>query len=130
VSDAILTDARTYLPSGNAPTAGPATDKNTPPKVTDSVAPGYCWFDVPVELRPTSGATLTVFAVKAILKNQPVAAARPLNRPDWIAAIKTAPATMQMITGSGSDLIYAYKIPFNFYWDIVIANGPQTPVAP
>jgi hypothetical protein len=130
VSDQILTDARTYLPSGNLPLAGPATDPLHPTAVTDTVAPGYCWFDVPVELRPKSGATLTVFAVKSILKNNPVSAARPLNRPDWIDAAKTATATMKMITSSGSDLTYAYKIPFNYDWDIVVASGPQTPVAP
>jgi hypothetical protein len=45
-------------------------------------------------------------------------------------AAKTASATMTMITSSGTDLTYAYKIPFNFDWDIVVANGPQTPVAP
>jgi hypothetical protein len=53
-----------------------------------------------------------------------------LNRPDWIDAIKTATATMKMLTSSGSDLTYAYKIPFNFDWDIVVASGPQTLVAP
>ena len=127
VNSLILTDARTYLPSGNSATAGPAT---TSGKVTDSVGPGYCWFDIPVGLRPSGGATLTVFAVKSILKNNPVSGARVLNRPDWMDAAKTASATMAMITSSGSDLTYAYKIPFNFDWDIVIANGPQTPVAP
>jgi hypothetical protein len=118
VTDLIMTDARSYLPTGTTPGAGA------------TVAPGYCWFDIPVELRPTPGATLTVFAVKSILKNQPVAAARPLNRPDWIDAIKTATATMKMLTSSGADLTYAYKIPFNYAWDIVVASGPQTPVAP
>ena len=127
LTDLIMTDARTFLPSGNAASTGPATTSGT---VTDKVAPGYCWFDIPVELRPTSGATLTVFAVKSILKNNPVAAKRPLNRPDWIDAIKTATATMKMLTSSGADLTYAYKIPFNFDWDIVVASGPQTPVAP
>jgi hypothetical protein len=130
VSSLILTDARTYLPSGNAPSAGPVPPVPPATQTTDRVAPGYCWFDVPVELRPASGATLTVFAVKSILKNHPVAAARPLNRPDWMDAIKTATATMKMLTSSGVDLSYAYKIPFNFDWDIVVASGPQTPVAP
>ncbi|GLH69563.1 hypothetical protein GETHPA_10960 [Geothrix rubra] len=130
VNSLILTDARTYLPSGNAPSAGPVPPVPPATQTTDRVAPGYCWFDVPVELRPASGATLTVFAVKSILKNHPVAAARPLNRPDWMDAIKTATATMKMLTSSGVDLTYAYKIPFNFDWDIVVASGPQTPVAP
>jgi hypothetical protein len=127
LTDLIMTDARTFLPSGNSATTGPATSGGL---VTDKVAPGYCWFDIPVELRPTSGATLTVFAVKSILKNNPVAAKRPLNRPDWIDAIKTATATMKMLTSGNADLTYAYKIPFNFEWDIVVASGPQTPVAP
>jgi len=129
VIDLIMTDARTFLPSGNAPTAGPTLPG-------DTVAPGYCWFDIPVELRPAPGnVTLTVFAVKSILKNNPVnnpptVVARALNRPDWLDAIKTATATMKMLTSSGADLSYAYKIPFNFAWDIVVASGPQTRVAP
>ena len=116
----IMTDARTYLPSGTTPGAGA------------TVAPGYCWFDIPLELRPSGAATLTVFAVKSILKNHPVAAARVLNRPDWVDAAKTASATMKMLTtvGTPPDLTYAYKIPFNFDWDIVVVNGPMTPVAP
>lgn len=130
VNSLILTDARTYLPSGNAASAGPVPPVPPATQTTDRVAPGYCWFDVPLELRPASGATLTVFAVKSILKNHPVAAARPLNRPDWLDAIKTATATMKMLSSSGVDLTYAYKIPFNFDWDIVVASGPQTPVAP
>ena len=124
VIDLIMTDARTFLPSGNAPTAGPTLPG-------DTVAPGYCWFDIPVELRPAPGdVTLTVFAVKSILKNNPVnnppiMVARALNRPDWLDAIKTATATMKMLTSSGVDLSYAYKIPFNFAWDIVW-RSPQT----
>ena len=124
VSDAIMTDARLYLPSTQAATAGPA--------VGDKVGPGYCWFDIPVELRPTtaSGVTLTVFGVKSILKNHPVTAARRLNRPDWMDAIKTATATIKVLSASGTDLGYAHKVPFNYAWDIVIANGPATYVAP
>ncbi len=138
VSDAIMTDARTYLPSGNPATVGPATG--------DKVGPGYCWFDIPSELRPkaTSGVTLTVFGVKSILKNNPVpekrdsvdptkilvAKSRPLNRPDWMDAIKTATATIKVLSANGSDLSYAHKIPFNYYWDIVVVNGPATYVAP
>lgn len=119
VTDAILTDARTYLPSGSATL-----------QAGDKVAPGYCWFDIPVELRPTNGATLRVYGVKAILKNHPATNARALNRTEWIEAIKTATATMKMITSAGDDITYAHKLPFNYYWDIVIANGPATPVAP
>jgi PKD repeat protein len=124
VSDAIMTDARTYLPSGNAATAGPAA--------LDKVGPGYCWFDIPVELRPTavSGVKLTVFGVKSILKNHPVAAARALNRPDWMDAIKTATATIKVLGANGTDLGYAHKVPFNYAWDIVVVNGPATYVAP
>ena len=124
VSDAIMTDARTYLPSGNAATAGPAA--------LDKVGPGYCWFDIPVELRPTaaSGIKLTVFGVKSILKNHPVAAARALNRPDWMDAIKTATATIKVLGANGTDLGYAHKVPFNYAWDIVVVNGPATYVAP
>lgn len=124
VTDAIMTDARFYLPSGNASTAGPATG--------DKVGPGYCWFDIPVELRPTSnsGVTLTVFGVKSVLKNHPVTAARALNRPDWMDAIKTATATIKVLSANGSDLGYAHKVPFNYAWDIVVVNGPATYVAP
>ena len=123
-TDLIMTDARTYLPSGQAASAGPA--------IGDKIGPGYCWFDIPVELRPTStsGVTLTVFGVKSILKNQPVTTARALNRPDWMDAIKTATATIKIIAASGADLAYAHKIPFNYSWDIVVVNGPATYVAP
>lgn len=118
-TDGILTDARTYLPSGS-----------TTLQTGDTVAPGYCWFDVPSDLRPTSSASITVFAVRSILKNNPVASARALNRPDWVDAIKTVTSNMQMKTSSGRDLSYAHKIPFNYCWDIVVANGPATAVEP
>lgn len=129
VSDLILTDARTYLPSGRSASQGPI------PGDTDTVAPGYCWFDVPLELRPsiqTPGATsyLRIFALKSILKNSPPAGARPLNRPDWMDALKTALPEASIKAPSGNDLTYAHKVPFNFFWDIVVVNGPKTPVAP
>jgi hypothetical protein len=129
VSDLILTDARTFLPSGRAASQGPASDSS------DTVAPGYCWFDVPLELRPsiqTPGATsyLRIFALRSILKNSAPAGARALNRPDWMDAIKTALPEASIKAPSGNDLTYAHKIPFNFYWDIVVVNGPKTPVAP
>ena len=130
VTDAILTDARAYLPSGNAPSVGPAPPVAPATETADRVAPGYCWFDIPLELRPAADATLTVFAVKAVLKNNPIAAARALNRTDWMDAIKTATATLKMQVSGGADLSYAYKVPFNYAWDIVIANGPITTVAP
>ena len=93
------------------------------------VAPGYCWFDIPVELRPAAGttATLTVLALKSVPRIG--TAGRPLNRTEWIEAIKTATGRVTVESGAG-DLGYAYKIPFNYYWDIVITNGPATPVAP
>ena len=128
VSDLILTDARTFLPSGRAAAVGPAPDG------TDTVAPGYCWFDVPPELRPNvlqpdSTSFLRVFGLKSILKNSPPVGARPLNRPDWMDAIKTALPEASIKT-INSDITYAHKVPFNFFWDIVVVNGPRTPVAP
>ncbi len=125
-TDLILTDARTFLPSGRTAAQGPAVDGS------DKVGPGYCWFDLPVELRPASGSgslTLTVFATKSILRNNAPAGARPLNRPDWLDAIKTASASITLLPLSG-DVSYAHKIPFNFYWDIVVTNGARVLVAP
>ncbi len=128
VGDLVLTDARTYLPSGRTAAQGPIAGN------TDKVAPGYCWFDVPPELRPSlqspdATSYLRVFGLKSILKNSPPAGARALNRPDWIDAIKTALPEISVQT-LGGDISYAHKIPFNFYWDIVVVNGPRTPVAP
>jgi hypothetical protein len=123
----VLTDARTYLPSGNTFAQGPATTSGV---VTDAVSPGTCWFDVPLELRPLTGteATITVFAMKAILKNNPVnsafATAHAINRLDWIDAIKTATAQVSVVPSSGLDISYAHKIPFRYPWDVVVANGP------
>jgi len=119
----ILTDARTALvhPTDASPLSGKAV-----------VAPGYCWFDVPLELRPPTGSattTLTVYAVKSVLSNHAPAGARALNRPEWIEAIKTASASISLKTNGGADLSNVYKIPFNYYWDIVITNGPITTVA-
>jgi hypothetical protein len=135
LTDVIMTDARTYLPSGNgwgnpvlpnpAQPADPANDK---------AAPGWCWFDVPQELKPdtlspSTSHTITVFAVKAILKNKAVAGARPLNRLEWIEAIKTATATLK-VTNNQGDFSFAHKLPFNYYWDIVVAQSATTFVAP
>jgi hypothetical protein len=123
LADPILTDARVYLPSNTLPGGTPAA--------TDTVAPGYCWFDVPPELRPTSGsATVTVFGLKSVLNNNPTGNYRPLNRTDWIDAIKTATANINVVTSAGTDLNYVHKIPFNFGWDIVVVNGEATIVAP
>ncbi len=127
-TDLLLTDARTFLPSGNSPDQGPDLGGN------DTVAPGYCWFDIPAELRPDAttpgvSASIIVFAAKSILKNQPPAGARRLTAADWMDAIKTATANVAIKTNAGN-LSYAHKIPFNFFWDIVVVNGPKTFVAP
>ncbi len=115
----ILTDATTTMMRLSDRTAANGVEV---------VAPGYCWFDVPPELRPAPGttATLTVFALKAVPRT---AVGRPLNRTEWIEAIKTATARVSVDAGGG-DLSPIYRIPFNYAWDIVITNGPQTPVAP
>ncbi len=124
VTDPIVTDARSFLPSGRSAADGPALDGS------DKVGPGYCWFDIPVELRPTTGeATLTVYAMKSILRNNPVAGSRPLNRPDWLDGLKTVTATISVRPLNGGNL-QPYRIPFNFYWDIVVTNSPQVFVAP
>jgi hypothetical protein len=98
----------------------------------DYVAPGYCWYDIPAELRPTVASNLTIFAVKAILRNTvpSTSTARPLNRPDWLDAIKTVIANMAVIPSDGTDRSYAHKIPFNFAWDIVVVNSEPTSVEP
>jgi hypothetical protein len=132
VNSLVLTDARTFLPSGNTFAQGPATTTSgSVVTVTDQVAPGYCWFDVPLELRPATGtqATITVFALKAILKNHPVTGAHAINRTDWIDAIKTATAQINVTPSSGINVSYAHKVPFNYPWDIVVVNGPATNVA-
>jgi hypothetical protein len=124
LSDLVLTDARVYLPSGNAPSAGAA--------VGDTVAPGYCWFDIPLELRPAASANITVFGIKSILRNNPVASARALNRPDWMDGVKNTSVNISVkpSTSGSLDLGYAHKVPFLFPWDVVVVNGPVTPVAP
>ena len=128
----------TYSPSGlpNPETIVILTDARVAmTRQADSkqiVAPGYCWFDVPLELRPAAGssATLTVFALKSVLANNAPTGARALNRPEWVDAIKTAAANMVVKGSNGTLLTDIYKIPFNYFWDIVITNGPATPVAP
>ncbi|WP_306591560.1 PKD domain-containing protein [Geothrix sp. 21YS21S-4] len=120
VSNSVLTDARTFLPSGAATYQS-----------GDTAGPGYCWFDLPVELRPTSGtAVITVFAVKSLHTNASVnSAQRALNRTDWIEAVKTATPNVKVLTLSG-DVSFGHKIVFNYPWDIVVANSAQTFVAP
>jgi len=122
-TDSILTDARMFLPSKNAPPVGANPDG------TDTVAPGYCWFDVPYELRPPAGssATVTIYALRSVLKDQ--AGYRQINRPEWIESLKTATAPISVKPG-GIDVSQAHKVSFNYPWDIVVVNGPATPVAP
>ncbi|MDR1841183.1 MAG: hypothetical protein LBQ86_04570 [Holophagales bacterium] len=123
----------------------PRTQSDTDSIVTDArvrgangsfVDKGYCWFDIPVELRadinnPGSICYLTVFAVKFINKNNPVPTARPLHGPEWIDAVKTATATIKLISSTaGSDLSYAHKLPFNYPWDIVVVNGDRVEINP
>jgi len=124
----VLTDAPSFLPSGNNLATGPATSAGV---VTDTVAPGYCWFDVPPELRPITGIqpTITVFALKAILRNNAVAGARAINRTEWLDAIKTATAQIKVVPSSAQDISNAHKVPFRYPWDIVVVNGPATTVA-
>jgi hypothetical protein len=119
MNDSLVTDARRFLPSNL-----------TTYQTGDLAGPGYCWFDVPPELRPTSGtATVTVFALKSILKNNAVGSARVINRSEWVEAVKTVTANISTKPG-GHDVSFAHKIPFNYPWDIVVVNGPVTPVAP
>lgn len=123
VTNPILTDARRFLPSQNTPQTGAKPDG------TDTVAPGYCWFDVPFELRPVAGsnATITIYALRSVLKTQP--GYRPINRPEWIESIKTSTAPISLRPG-GIDVSKGHTVPFNYPWDVVIVNGPATPVAP
>ncbi len=79
--------------------------------------------------QPGTTATLTVFALKSILKNKPVPVARVINRSEWVEAVKTVTASISTVPG-GNDVSFAHKIPFNYPWDIVVVNGPATPVAP
>lgn len=120
VADPVLTDAKTFLPSGAATF-----------QAGDKAGPGYCWFDIPLELRPTSGtAVITVFAVKSIHTNMSVnSPQRPLNRTDWIEAVKTATPNVKIQSISG-DVTFGHKIVFNYPWDIVVVNSAQTQVAP
>jgi hypothetical protein len=120
----ILTDARTFLPSGKS------TLQTLP--TPDTVAPGYCWFDVPLELRPAVGnsATITVFALKSVLSNNAPAGSRALNRPDWIDGIKTVTGEISIVGGNSNDVGFAHGISTKYPWDIVVVNGPATYVEP
>ena len=118
LGDSLVTDLAVYLPS---------TESTYQPN--DLAGPGYCWFDVPPELRPAAGATVTVFALKSILKNNPVPGARMINRSEWLEAVKTVTASISTVP-NGNDVSFAHKIPFRYPWDIVVVNGPAVPVAP
>lgn len=122
VTDAILTDARTFLPSG-------ASSFQT----GDTAGPGYCWFDIPLELRPQVGtsAYLTIFALRSIQSNNPPAGVRALNRTEWIEGIKTFTAGVMTTFGSGGlDMSYGHKIPLKYPWDIVAANSARVEIKP
>jgi hypothetical protein len=129
LTSSILTDARWYI----APPTTPGGPDIYSAAWTNKaqVAPGYCWFDVPAEMRTADAVTVTVFAVKSILKNQPPAGAnpRPLNRPDWLDGIKTTVANMKVVPSDGVDKSLFHRIPLRFPWDVVVANS-ATPVQP
>lgn len=125
---AMLTDARTYLPSGNG--------WGNPNLPNDQVVPGFSWFDVPVELRgdltnPGGSQTITVYGLKTVAK---VPYARPLRTTDWVEALRTATATIKILGdgegGKGGDYAHVHKIPFNFAWDIVVGQSATHVVAP
>ena len=124
LTNTLVTDLQSYLPSGKSTF-----------QTGDLAGPGYCWFDIPLELRPPTGttATVTVFALKAILKNNPVSnpnvqVARVINRSEWVEAVKTVTASISA-KPQGADVGFAHKVSFNFPWDIVVVNGPATLVA-
>jgi hypothetical protein len=120
MSSPLVTDAREFIPSRQA-TYQPG----------DLAGSGSCWFDIPPELRPAVGtsAQITIFALKSILQNHAVPGARILNRSEWVEAVKTVTASISTVPG-GQNVSFAHKIPFNYPWDIVVVNGPATPVAP
>lgn len=115
----ILTDAQAFLPS-----------KAASYQTGDSVGSGYCWFDIPVELRPAQGVagTIMIVAVKSILSTEGSSYARALNRTDWINSIKTNTANVQILPASSVDISFAHRIPFSFPWDVVVANSAQYPI--
>lgn len=122
VTDPILTDARTFLPSGGSTF-----------QAGDTAGPGYCWFDVPLELRPQAGtsAYLTIFALRSIQTNNPPVGVRSLNRTEWIEGIKTFTAGLLTSFGSGGlDMSYGHKIPLRYPWDIVAANSARVEIKP
>ncbi len=135
LTDVVMTDARTYLPSGNAwgnPNIPNPANPEDP--ANDKAVPGFCWFDIPKEFQPDKAApgssiSVRVYGVKAILKNNAVAGARRLNRVEWMEAIKTITTPVKVVAGGG-DTGYAHKIPFNYAWDIVVVQSAQALIAP
>ena len=122
VTSPLMTDARTYLNIDGTTSASYVSG--------DLAGPGYCWFDIPPEVRPAAGtATVTVFGLKSILKNHAILGARSIDRIEWVEAVKTVTANISTKPG-GIDQSFAHKIPFNYAWDIVVVNGASTPVAP
>jgi hypothetical protein len=101
-----------------------------PAVVGDLVAPGYCWFDLPASLRPTSPVVLTIFAAKSILSNHPPTGNRKLNRTDWLDAIKTGVANVSVAPAGDLARGYAHKVPFSFPWDMVVVNSAAVTVEP
>ena len=119
ITNPLVTDEQAFLPS-NALTF----------QTNDIDGPGYCWFDVPTELQPSTGqaVTVTVFALKSILKNNPVSSARIINRSEWVEAVKTVTANVSVVVDTNNQS-FAHKIPFNYPWDIVVVNSPVTQVS-
>ena len=53
------------------------------------------------------------------------------TRPRAVSTPSASTVTASISTKpSGVDVSFAHKIPFNYPWDIVVVNGPATPVAP
>jgi PKD repeat protein len=121
----LVTDAR--LPYSNT---SPSLSHAAPAVVGDLVAPGYCWFDLPASLRPTSPVVLTIFAAKSILSNHPPTGNRKLNRTDWLDAIKTGVANVSVAPAGDLARGYAHKVPFSFPWDMVVVNSAAVTVEP
>jgi len=126
----LMTDARAFLNIDGSTSSTYVPYVPGPPASGSLAGPGYCWFDIPPEVRPAAGtATVTVFGLKSILKNNAIAGARTIDRIEWVEAVKTVTASISTKPG-GIDQSFAHKIPFNYAWDIVVVNGASTPVAP
>lgn len=122
LGEPILTDARSYLPSGD-----------TVYKDGDKIGPGYCWFDIPLELRPqkTNSAFLTIFAVRSINSGDTKVLPRPLNRTEWVESVKTFFPGMKVTFGSGGlDMTYGHKMSVKYPWNVVVSNSARVEVKP